>query len=388
MRPVARYLESSIAEDLERRMVLVAGPRQVGKTTLALQFLGGTGCYYNWDNREDRRQILAAKWPLEPATVVLDELHKYRFWKRWLKGEFDKHRSTLRFLVTGSARLDIYRRGGDSLQGRYNLYRLHPFSFAELLGLSSSQEVFRELRFHPRPSRKTLDELLRFGGFPEPILEKSGRDHRRWQKERLDRFFREDVRDLGAVRDISLIQVLSDFLPERVGSLLSINALREDLEVSHKAVSHWLDVLEQLYFLFRLRPYHSKRIHSIKKDRKMYLWDYSLIEAEEARIENLIASHLLKFCHFLEDTEGYRIELHFLRDREKREVDFLVAVDRTPWFAVDVKRSDGGTSSSLHYFGQRLRIPYLYQVVWELENSYQKDGIFVMSPADFLSALR
>jgi predicted AAA+ superfamily ATPase len=369
-------------------MVLVAGPRQVGKTTLALQLLGGRGRYYNWDNREDRKQILAAKWPVEPSIVVLDELHKYRFWKRWLKGEFDKHRGRLRFLVTGSARLDIYRRGGDSLQGRYSLYRLHPFSFSELLGLSSSQEVFRELRFHPRQPRKTLDELLRFGGFPEPILAKSARDHRRWQKERLDRFFREDVRDLSAVRDISLIQVLSDFLPERVGSLLSINALREDLEVSHKAVSHWLDVLEQLYFLFRLRPYHSKRIHSIKKDRKMYLWDYSLIGAEEARIENLVASHLLKFCHFLEDTEGYRIELHFLRDREKREVDFLVAVDGKPWFAVEVKRNDKGTSSSLRYFGRKLRIPHLYQVVWGLERSYQQDGVFVMSPSDFLSALR
>ena len=368
-------------------MVLVAGPRQVGKTTLALQFLGKTGKYYNWDNREDRKELLAAKLPMESATIVLDELHKYRFWKRWLKGEFDKHRDRLRFLVTGSARLDIYRRGGDSLQGRYNLYRLHPFTFSELMGLSPTQTPFQKLRFRHGLERKILDDLLLFGGFPEPILAKSRRDHRRWQKERLDRFFREDVRDLSAVRDISMMQVLSDLLPERVGSLLSINALREDLEVSHKAVSHWLDVLEQLYFIFRLSPYHSKRIHSIKKDRKLYFWDYSLIEATEARIENLIASHLLKFCHFMEDTEGYRIELHFLRDREKREVDFLVAVDRKPWFAVEVKRAKTGGTSSLRYFGERLRIPFMYQVVWELEESHQQHGIFVMSPADFLSAL-
>ena len=384
----SRYLKPHVAEDLAKRMVLIAGPRQVGKTTLARQFLGENGKYFNWDNRVDRRAILAAEWPVQPATIVLDEIHKYRFWKTWLKGEFDKHGGRHSFLVTGSARLDVYRRGGDSLQGRYNLYRLHPFSYAELLGTAHPQEPFRELRFTRASNRDLLGTLFRFGGFPEPVLAGDLRSHRRWQKERLDRFFREDVRDLGAVRDISMVEVLSDLLPDRVGSLLSINALREDLEVSHRAVSHWLDVLDRLYFLFRLRPYHSKRIHSIKKDRKLYLWDYSAVPGDDARIENLVASHLFKFCHFLEDTEGYRIELHFLRDREKREVDFLVAVDRKPWFAVEVKKGKDKAPSSLRYFGERLRIPYLYQVVWNQTESFTRDGIFVMSPTEFLSALR
>lgn len=368
-------------------MVLLAGPRQVGKTTLARQFLGENGTYFNWDNRNDRRSLLAAEWPVQRTTIVLDELHKYRFWKRWLKGEFDKHGRRHSFLVTGSARLDVYRRGGDSLQGRYNLYRLHPFSYPELLGLSTSQEPFHELRFSPATDRGPLEALLRFGGFPEPILAHDSRTHRRWQKERLDRFFREDVRDLTAVRDISMVELLSELLPDRVGSLLSINALREDLEVSHRAATNWLDVLERLYFLFRLRPYHSKKIHSIKKDRKLYLWDYSLVSAPAPRIENLVASHLLKFCHFLEDTEGYRIELHFLRDREKREVDFLVAVDRKPWFAVEVKTGKEPSSSHLRYFGERLRIPYLYRVVWNLKKSFLRDDLFVMTPTEFLSAL-
>ncbi len=370
-------------------MVLLAGPRQVGKTTLAREFLGENGKYFNWDNRNDRRSLLAAEWPVQPATIVVDELHKYRFWKRWLKGEFDKHGRRHSFLVTGSARLDVYRKGGDSLQGRYNLYRLHPFSYSELLGLSTVQEPFHELRFSPSAAknRAPLDDLLRFGGFPEPILARDPRTHRRWQKERLDRFFREDVRDLTAVRDISMLELLSDLLPERVGSLLSINALREDLEVSHRAVSNWLDILERLYFLFRLRPYHSRKIHSIKKDRKLYLWDHSLVTNHEARIENLVASHLLKFCHFLEDTEGYRIELCFLRDREKREVDFLVAVDRKPWFAVEVKAGKEPSPSNLHYFGERLRIPYLYQVVWGLKESLVREDTYVMNPTEFLSAL-
>lgn len=368
-------------------MVLINGPRQVGKTTLALQFLGDGSKYYNWDNRQDRKALLAAKWPVQTATIVLDELHKYKYWKRCLKGEFDKHGRKHSFLVTGSARLDIYRKGGDSLQGRYNLYRLHPFTLSELLGKSTTQEPFKELRFTWAQGRQTLEDLLQFSGFPEPALARNRRVHRRWQKERLDRFFREDVRDLSAVRDISMMEVLSDLLPDRVGSLLSINAIREDLEVIHKAVSHWLDILEQLYFIFRLKPFHSKRIHSIKKDRKMYLWDYSLVATAEARVENLIASHLLKFCHFMEDTEGFRIELHFLRDREKREVDFLVTVDRKPWFAVEVKVGKAKQSSNLRYFAERLEIPYLYQVVWELEESYTRDDVFVMSPTEFLCAL-
>ncbi len=156
----SRYLDSYIAEDLDRRMVFVAGPRQVGKTTLALQFLVEDGKYVNWDRREDRRALLAAQWPVAPATIVLDELHKYRVWKRWLKGEYDKHRGKHRFLVTGSARLDIYRKGGDSLQGRYNLYRLHPFSFSELLGISRTQEPFTELHFDKPRDRTALDSLV------------------------------------------------------------------------------------------------------------------------------------------------------------------------------------------------------------------------------------
>ena len=384
----ARYLERFIAADLQQKMVLVAGPRQVGKTTLAMQFLDPNGQYYNWDNRADRKAILAAEWPISPSIIVLDELHKYRFWKRWLKGEFDKHRRRHAFLVTGSARLDIYRKGGDSLQGRCHHYRLHPFTYAELAGHEQTQEPFSELRISKSKDRSVLERLLRFGGFPEPVLTARPRAHRRWQKDHVDRFFREDVRDLGAVRDLSLIEMLADLLPDRVGSLLSINSLREDLEVSHKAVSHWLDILERLYFTFRLSPFVSTKVRSIKKDRKLYLWDYSALAERSARIENLIASHLLKFCHFLEDTEGYRIDLRFLRDKEKREVDFLVLVDRKPWFAVEVKTRKESVSSHLPYFGDRLRIPYLYQVVWELEESHARNDVFVMSPMDFLGALR
>ncbi|MBI5525546.1 MAG: ATP-binding protein [Deltaproteobacteria bacterium] len=369
-------------------MVFIAGPRQVGKTTLAKEILkgGGGGAYYLWDNKDDRREIMKARWPVEPSTVVLDEIHKYKKWKRWVKGEFDKHRDHLRIIVTGSARLDVYRKGGDSLQGRYHHYRLHPFSVAELAGRRSLPGPFAPLEFSAAAA-ETLDALLRFSGFPEPALARSERVHRRWQKERVDRFFREDVRDLEAVREMSSIQLLSDLVPEKVGSPLSLNSLREDLDASHKAVAHWMDVLERLYFVFKLRPFTAKLIRSLKKGPKYYLWDWSMIEDPGARFENMVASHLLKFCHLLEDAEGHRAELHYLRDEDKREVDFLVTVNRKPWFAVEAKLSDTEPAAALRYFGARLEIPFLYQVVRDANKDFESNGVRVIPAAKFLAGL-
>jgi predicted AAA+ superfamily ATPase len=227
------------------------------------------GVYLSWDRREDRKEILKARWPGGEALIVLDELHKYRFWKRWIKGEFDQHRERLRFLVTGSARLDIYRRGGDSLQGRYHHYRLHPLSFAEVEKADKPRlpSPGEELVFPSSASKKTVDALFQYGGFPEPFLAQSDQVLRRWQKERLDRFFREDVRDLEAVQDISSMQILTDLLTERIASPLSLNSLREDLEVSHRAISHWIDVLERLYFLFRIRPFTTRMVRGYSAHR-------------------------------------------------------------------------------------------------------------------------
>lgn len=261
-----RYLEAAIEQDLSQKMVFLAGARQVGKTTLAkrLLHLRKTGLYLSWDSREDRRAMRAARWPGGTALVVLDELHKWCSWKGWLKGEFDKHRERIQFLVTGSARLDVYRRGADSLQGRYHHYRLHPFSFSEALGPSEAVEPIpaEELKIPERGRADLVDALMRFGGFPEPFLAQSARTLRRWQKERLDRFFREDVRDLEPIRDLGSLQLMADLLPERVGSPLSLNSLREDLDVSHRAVTHWVDVLERLYHLVRVRPFASRRVRA------------------------------------------------------------------------------------------------------------------------------
>ena len=370
-------------------MVFVAGPRQVGKTTMAQSLIAtdGPGKYYSYDNVRDRRLVLDARWPPPPSLLVLDEFHKYRFWKRWIKGEYDVHKLDYRFLVTGSARMDIYRRGGDSLQGRYHHLRLHPFSMRELQGERPTAEPHTSLTFTSTSDQSALDSLFQRGGFPEPLFAANDRHHRRWQKERNERFFREDVRDLEAIRDLSSMQLLSELLPERVGSPLSINALRETLQVSHRAVSHWLDVLERLYFAFRVAPFSGKLERALHKETKLYLWDWSLIADEGARFENLVASHLLKLCHFLEDAHGYDARLGYIRDKEKREVDFVVTVKRKPWFVVEVKLSDTSPSPSLNYFAERLHIPHVFQVVKQSGVDFVKNNVRVMSAAQFLAGV-
>jgi hypothetical protein len=387
-----RYLEPSIESDLRRKMVFVAGPRQVGKTTLAKRILAGAtaGTYLNWDNREHRAELRNPRWPAEEALIVLDEIHKWRGWKRWIKGEYDEHGQRLRFLVTGSARMDVYRRGGDSLQGRYHHYRLHPFSLAEVSASAAAQrhlDLGDEIPMISKPTSEEIAALFRFGGFPEPFLAQSTRVHRRWLKDRFDRFVREDVRDLGSVRDLSRIQMLADLLPERVASPLSLNSLREDLEVSHRAVSHWMDVLERLYFTFRIAPFRSKAVQSLKQMPKAYLWDWSAIDSEGARFENLVAVHLLKLCHYLEDVEGHRVALHYLRDRAGREVDFLVTANRKPWFAVEAKIRADRADQSLLYFRDRMKIPWCYQISLDEGRDLLDNGVRCLPAAKFLASL-
>jgi predicted AAA+ superfamily ATPase len=386
-----RYLSAPVEEDLAQKMVFVAGPRQVGKTTLARELLSRTeaGVYLNWDYRPDRKRIRAAEWPPGEALVVLDELHKWRPWKSWIKGEYDVNDSRLRFLITGSARLDIYRRGGDSLQGRYHHYRLHPLSCAELAapGTATAPEPGQEPLIPHTSQDETVAAMMSYGVFPEPFLAASQRALRRWQRERIDRFFREDVRDLEAIRDLGSLELLADLLCDRVGGLVSLNSLREDLEVSHPTVSNWCTILERLYLSFRVLPFASRRIQSLKRMPKIYLWDPSMVEDEAARFENLVGLHLLKLCHFHQDHDGYQTELWFLRDRAGREVDFLVTVKRRPWFAVEVKLTDTRIHRPLQYYQQRLDIPWVYQLTRSGDHDFVRDGVRCLPAGRFLAAL-
>ncbi|MCX8070430.1 MAG: AAA family ATPase, partial [Thermodesulfovibrionales bacterium] len=347
-----RYLTDYVIDDLKDKMVFIGGPRQVGKTTLCCKLIASAfngQAYFNWDNRADRKLLLSASWPADVEILIFDEIHKYRQWKGFIKGEYDKMKDKFRFLITGSARLDIYRRGSDSLQGRYHYYRLHPFTLAEIEAIPFQSEVFKELPIGKDFYNETLNALDTFGGFPEPFTKQNKRSLRRWQNEKIERFFREDILDVMAIRDIGSMKVLSDILPSRVGSLLSLNSLREDIEVSHRAVSKWMDTLEAFYYHFRIYPYLSERYRSLKKEPKLYLWDWAEVEDESCRFENLIASHLLKFVNFITDYEGYKAELYYLRDVDKREVDFIVTIDSKPWFAVEAKLNDIRVSPQILY---------------------------------------
>ncbi len=385
-----RYLTQAVFDDLQEKMVFIGGARQVGKTTFATELLGRrfkSAAYFNWDNRPDRRAVMDSRWPGDADLIILDEIHKLKGWKSRVKGEYDKLKDRYKFLVTGSARLDVVRQGGDSLQGRYHYYRMHPFSVAELLGKDSRLSASKEIPIPSAGSRSEFDALFHFGGFPEPLIRQSDRILRRWHNEKVERMLRDDIAGVEQVRDLDRIRLLSDMLPERVGSLFSTNSVREDLDASYKAAANWLRILESFYYHFRIPPFTYRWIRSIKKEPKLYLWDWSEIADRGARFENMIAAHLLKLCHFIHDKDGYRAELHFLRDVDKKETDFLVTVDRKPWFAVEAKLSDESVSRDLLYFQAKLNIPFSYQVVWKPGVYKLERNVRIISADRFLAGL-
>jgi len=232
---------------------------------------------------------------------------------------------------------------------------------------------------------RVFRQLYEFGGFPEPFLSRDRKTLRRFHNQRLDQLVKEDIRDVEAVRDLSALQVLVELLPERVGSLLSLNSLREDLQVAHKTVALWVEILERFYYHFRLYPFLAKGTRSLRKEPKLYLWDWSQLTSDARRLENMIAAHLLKTVHFLYDAHGHRAELYFLRDTEGREVDFLVTVDRKPWFMVEVKSTFRTVSRSLRYFQKKLHVPFAYQVVREVGQDFFQEKIRVISVEKFLT---
>jgi predicted AAA+ superfamily ATPase len=326
-------------------MVLLGGPRQVGKTHLAKRILGrSTSGYLSWDIPAQRQAILKREIPAS-RLLVFDELHKFRGWRNYLKGVFDEFHPRKRFLVTGSARLDLYRFGGDSLQGRYFFVRLHPLSLAEVGG-----------------SADDLTALLTLGGFPEPFLGGSEARARRWSIEYRERLVREDIATVETIQNLGALELLVLRLPELVGSPLSVNALREDLQLNHQTVARWLDVLERTYAIFRVAPFGAPRIRAVKKERKHYHLDWSLVPDEAARFENLVGSHLLKWVDFQRDTAGRSLELRYFRDVDRREVDFVVVEGRRPVMLVECKLGDQGLDPSLRYLAERFPGIPAYQV--------------------------
>ena len=386
-----RYLEDPIREDLENKMVFIGGPRQVGKTTLARRITDNwtNTVYFNWDKSTHRQAILHEQWPPETQIIVFDGIHKFPRWKIFIKGLWDTRRYGERILVTGSSRLDIYRRGGDSLMGRYHYFRLHPFSLRELVQPALpelTQEYPKDFQFDRSGD---LAPLLRFGGFPEPLISQSERIWRRWQKERFARIFREDIRETEMIRSLSQVELLAGLLPHRVGSPLSIKSLTEDVEASPKTIQAWLDLLARNYYLFKVPPYHRRLERALKKEAKFYLWDWSEVKGTGPRFENLVASHLLKWCHSCEDIQGFRVELYYLRDLEKREVDFLILWEDRPWLLVECKIKNDRNFTSLNYYKLKLNVQQCFLVTLEVGEDYEdrRTGVRVIPAARFLMAL-
>lgn len=370
-----------------RQMVFLTGPRQVGKTTLSKKCLQNyQSKYLNWDNIRDKTLILAGMEPIlmqsfgetataKPRAIIFDEIHKYRQWKTLLKGYFDSYSDSLQFLVTGSAKLNIYRRGGDSMMGRYFSYRIHPLSVAECIGTSISSGEIQPPSFL---NDTQWENLLKFGGFPEPFLTAEDSFYQRWQNLKQEQLFREDLRELTQIHDIARLELLADLLRNQVGGVVTYSELAKKIRVSEPTVRKWLDILKSVYFCFTIKPWSKNVSRSLIKEPKVFLWDWSMVESPGARIENFAASHLLKATHWWTDTGLGKYELFYLRDKEKREVDFLIVKNAKPWLMIEVKSSaNQHVSPHLKYFHQALKVPHACQIVYDLP--YQELDCFSLT---------
>jgi uncharacterized protein len=394
-----RYLEMCL-RDLcfaDHKMAFMSGPRQCGKTTFAKMMLNerASSFYYNWDDVEFRKQ-----WTLHPRQTVLqggggkgvpliayDEIHKARGWKSTLKGIYDTRENPVDILVTGSARLNVFMKGGDSLVGRYYHFRMHPFSLGELFRPAPPEPDSLVARILHRSIEKKPEHherykaLFKFGAFPEPLLAQNEKKARLWRATRIKRVIREDLRDLSRIPELSRIEMLCALLPERVGSPLSVNSLKDDLEVSHETVRRWIDYLKALYYVFEIKPYFRSVARSLRKEGKVYLWDFSEISYPGPRFENCIAVHLLKSCNFWTDAGFGAFDLHYLRNKEKQEIDFLITQDGKPFLAVEAKLAD--TSPSPHWgkFLRQTGCPHGLQIVG-VPGVWKKDGPLITASAD------
>lgn len=375
-----RIYEAIIREHLSehQQMLFLAGPRQVGKSTLCLAIAELTDrfLYLNWDNTQHRKIILRGETEILPLLkfdtlsshkpiIVFDEIHKYKDWKNYLKGFYDIYKGKMNIIVCGSAKLDIFRRGGDSLMGRYLLYRIHPLSIKEVIDPTVNLNLISQ---PSKPEPELLIKLLQQGGYPEPFIKNNNRFSNQWRQLRFQQLFREDIQSLEKIINISQLELLAEILCEQATGTLNYSSLAIDIRVSEDTVKRWVNVLSQFYYCFRIQPWFKNVKRSLLKEPKIYLWDWSFVRDPGAKIENLVAGHLLKAVHLWTDLGLGKFGLYYLRDKDKKEVDFLVSRDNSPWFMVEVKASaNKSISPNLSYFAQQLNTEYALEVVYDLE---------------------
>ena len=377
---IKRIYTSVIKEHFKnhKQMIFLSGPRQAGKTTVSMMAkeLSGQFSYLNWDNLDHRKVILEGpqsvavyagldKLTSDIPIIIFDEIHKYGKWKTFLKGFFDTYKEKVKIIVTGSSRLDIYKKGGDSLMGRYFTYRLHQLSLAELSRVEPSGQEINE----PFLSKSdAFEKLLKNGGFPEPFIKNDLRFLNRWKTLRQEQLVREDIRDLSRIQELGQIEILAEILKHQAGQLTNYSNIAKKINVSSATVRRWIKVLQSFYYCFSVQPWSANIPRSLIKEPKIYLWDWINVEEDGSRAENLVASHLLKAVHFWTDYGLGQYDLWFLRDKEKREVDFLISKDKKAWFLVEVKLSSkGGISKNLAYFQDKVKAKHAFQVVFDMD---------------------
>ena len=310
------------------------------------KMFSGRHFYLNYDNEEDLAIFREKSWERDNDFVIFDELHKMKNWKRWLKGIVDTEGYKPRLVVTGSARLDLYRKVGDSLAGRYFQYRVHPLDLRELAKVDKNFNA-----------KKCLGKLLHYSGYPEPFLRATEKFYNLWKKTHMDIILRQDIPDIQSIREIKSLEILIDLLTERVGSPLSYLSLSRDLQCSDKTVKHWLNVLENMYMLFKITPFHKNIARSNLKMPKYYFYDIARVKKEGARLENLVACSLLKECHFRQDCHGENWKLFYISKKGKGEIDFLITKDDAPHILLEVKSSDDQPSKNFHIIKQDIPSP-------------------------------
>ena len=373
--PLKRYLFPHLLEDLKSKILLITGPRQCGKTTLS-KSLDPSFDYLNYDAREHHKILLEKSWDREKKHIIFDELHKKKGWKRWLKGIYDIEGLFPGIMVTGSARLDTYKKVGDSLAGRFFHFRLHPFDIKEItkLRLCSHEEA--------------LTRLLHFGGFPEPFLKSKNSFYGKWKKSHLDIILRQDLITMENIKSLSSIETLVQLLRDRVGSPLSYSSLSEDLNCSPKTVKNWLKILEDFYVVFKITPWNKNVARSLIKAPKYYFYDTAQVRDMSLRLENLIACSFLKEIHFREDTKGEEGQLFYLRNKDKKEVDFLIAKDRNPICMAEVKKSQDTPSEGLRVFLKYFKNIKAIQLVQALKREKTfPDGIQIRKASSWLAKM-
>jgi len=385
------------------KMAFLSGPRQSGKTTLAKKFLTNPQRYYNWDLLDFKKSwlqnpqniiepVLQDKYPV----IVLDEIHKNPKWKNQIKGIYDQYGQAVKIIITGSAQLNTYRKGSDSLLGRFFHFHIMPFSLGELTAQKtlSFENFIKTIQFSkliPDENKKlteTTDRLWKLSGFPDPFLKNSKPYHQIWQKNRIELLVRQDLKDISHTLNIGQIEVLAQFIPERVGSPLSLKSLSEDLDVSYTTIARWLNELHKVYYHFEVLP-HSKNVaRSLKKEKKVYLYDWTTIPDDGTKFENLVAFHLKKLVYYYNDTGQADLELKYLRNKEKQEVDFIVLNHGKALFTVEVKLSDTNLDKSFLKLGKSFSVPH-FQIVKSPTHFIRKlslpdnKNVFIMSFEQF-----